>query len=246
MATFLFVSGAWQGGDCWELLTPLLAEQGHRALTPDLPAMGRDGTPLAQVTRRLWARFVADRVLEQPEPVVLVGHSRGGLVITDAAQLCADRVAGLVYVASLVPTPTLPLRKMFGLLRDHDGPKLMPRLSEDKLSNTGDPAEVRAIQYDRTPAHLADRAIAALKPEPNAALMDDPSFDPTRVADIPRAYIECLHDRSIPLSVQRRMQELLPFQIVESVDSDHSPFYSNPQGLAAALDTVASRLPARL
>ena len=45
------------GGWCWHKLVPLLEAQGHRVLAPDLPGMGEDPTPLAEVTMGTWAEL---------------------------------------------------------------------------------------------------------------------------------------------------------------------------------------------
>ena len=52
---------------------------------------------------------------------------------------------------------------------------------------------------------------------------------------MPRAYIECPQDRTITLGAQRRMQAALPCDPVFTLDSDHSPFFSQPEELAQML-----------
>ncbi len=85
--TFVLIAGAWHGAWCWQKVVPLLEAQGHRVRTPELPATGADTTDPAEVTLESWARFVADLVAAEPEPVILVGHSRGGVVISRAAEI---------------------------------------------------------------------------------------------------------------------------------------------------------------
>lgn len=58
---------------------------------------------------------------------------------------------------------------------------------------------------------------------------------PERWGSILRSYIECSQDRAIPLSSQRKMQEMSPGAARVTLDSDHSPFLSRPAELAAAL-----------
>jgi pimeloyl-ACP methyl ester carboxylesterase len=50
MATFVLVHGAWHGGWCWHKIVPLLEAKGHRVLAPDLPGLGEDHTPLADLS----------------------------------------------------------------------------------------------------------------------------------------------------------------------------------------------------
>ena len=58
MATFILIHGAWHGSWCWERVAPLLTEQGHTVITPDLPGMGKDSTPLNDITVEHWTAFL--------------------------------------------------------------------------------------------------------------------------------------------------------------------------------------------
>src|SRR5579864_1849577 len=107
MMIFVLVHGAWHGAWCWERVVPQLETRGGRVIAPDLPGMGKDKTPLSKISLALWADFVADVITNQSEPVVLVGHSRGGIVISEAAERVPERIAMLVYLAAfLVPHGT--------------------------------------------------------------------------------------------------------------------------------------------
>ena len=96
----MLIAGAWHGAWCWQKIVPLLEAQGHRVRTPELPATGADTSDPASVTLESWARFVADVVGAEPEPVILVGHSRGGIVISRAAELVPERMRRLVYLSA--------------------------------------------------------------------------------------------------------------------------------------------------
>jgi hypothetical protein len=56
---------------------------------------------------------------------------------------------------------------------------------------------------------------------------------------IPRANIECLQDRAIPIGLQRQMVSRMPCERVSAINTDHSPFYSAPEELAAELLMLA-------
>src|SRR4051794_22012520 len=100
MATTLLIHGAWHGAWCWHKLAPLLEAAGARVLAPDLPSMGADSTPPGVITLDYWARFIADLIEQQDEPVTLVAHSRGGVIASRVAELVPDRLEKLVYVAA--------------------------------------------------------------------------------------------------------------------------------------------------
>ena len=96
MTTFVLVHGASHGSWCWDKVVPLLEAEGHNAVTVDLPGntYGEFDVPLCQVTLSSYTDHVC-KVLDQlDEPVVLVGHSLGGLTITQAAE--ARPATGLI------------------------------------------------------------------------------------------------------------------------------------------------------
>src|SRR5690348_7432805 len=78
MSVFVLIHGSWHGGWCWERVTPLLRAAGHRVIAPDLPGHGHDAPPVERAYER-YVPFVCGLLDAQPEPVVLVGHSSGGM-----------------------------------------------------------------------------------------------------------------------------------------------------------------------
>jgi pimeloyl-ACP methyl ester carboxylesterase len=235
MATFVLVHGAAHGAWCWRKLVPLLEAQGHRVLAPDLPGMGADRTPLSEVTLAGWAAFVADLSRAAGGGVVLVGHSRGGVVISEAGELACEDLLGLVYLtAGLMPagmkTVDLPVERREGSVIT----------ASDGASFSIDPATACEIFYNRASPEDATWASTQLCAEPFAPNMTPLTASDERWGRLPRAYIECLDDRAVPIGVQRAMQARLPCKPVVTMDSDHSPFLSVPRQLAAHLSDIAA------
>ncbi len=103
--TYVMVHSAWLGGWAWYTVASLLEKQGHRVIAPDLPGHGKDKTPPAKVTLESYVKTVTDVLDSQGNPVVLVGHSLGGIVISQAAENRPDKVKSLVYLwAFLLPS----------------------------------------------------------------------------------------------------------------------------------------------
>ena len=82
---------------------------------------------------------------------------------------------------------------------------------------------------------------ALLVPEPIAPASTAVEVSADRSGRVPRAYIECLEDRAIPLSLQRSMVQAVPCQETFSLEASHSPFLSMPRELADVLASVAAR-----
>jgi pimeloyl-ACP methyl ester carboxylesterase len=240
MATFILISGAWHGAWCWEHVVPRLVLAGHRVLTPDLLGTGLDQTPPAQVTLDLWAEQIANLIQTEMEPCILVGHSRGGIVISQAAERVPDRIASLVFLAA-------------GLVHNGDSllaasNRLMPGFGSDVVtmnpddgSYSANPGVVRSRLYNKTEPRCAAEAEERLRPDPAAPLTDTLELSRERFGAVPRAYIETLEDQVVPIELQRAMLKDMPCDPVISLASDHSPFYSDPQGLTDALLSVAAR-----
>ena len=105
MTTFVLVHGSWHGSWCWCRVVPELEALGHRVLALDLPGHGDDATPVARITLAAYAECVAAVVRGAAEPVVLVGHSFGGIVISQAAELIPERISRLVILNAPHPVP---------------------------------------------------------------------------------------------------------------------------------------------
>lgn len=240
MATFIFIHGAWHGGWCWERVVPLLSAQGHRVLAPDLPGMGQDTTPLSEITLDHWVKFVCDLVEKQDEKVILVGHSRGGIVISQAAEYVSQRLQGLIYLtAFLIPNGETLWQALQRYPRSSDRP---PDLifSADQSTSTVTTASIRHTFYNTTSDDWIKRAELQVGPEPMTSFLTPLALTDTRFGQVPRAYIECLQDKAIPLALQRSMVSVLPCKQVTTLDTDHSPFYSAPEAMCLTLREICS------
>ncbi len=237
MSTFVLVHGAWHGGWCWYKVVSLLRQKGHTVLAPDLPGHGRDPTPINAVSMQSYAQRVADVMRTANEPVILVGHSMGGFVISAAAEQQPQTVAKLVYLAAFL----LEDGQTFGDAASRDGGStvssgLVP--SADGASLTVAPDRLKDIFYgDCSDADVA-LAQLALGPESGAALGAQMRVTAQRWGRIPRVYIECTKDRAVSIASQRAMVERLPCQKVITLETDHSPFFSMPEQLAEHLASL--------
>jgi pimeloyl-ACP methyl ester carboxylesterase len=239
MATFVLIHGGCCGGTDWEHVQRSLEKRGHVVCAPDLPGMGDDPTPLREVSLERWGRFVADLIARQTEPAILVGHSRGGIVISQAAEYLAARIKVLVYVAGmLVPSGSTQGQVSARLPRDTS----FFTLSEDGISISADLDKARSVVFNTTSRQEADRALARLCPEPTASFSWPVHVTDESFGRIPRVYIETLQDNAIPVQLQRMMQLSLPCRRVITMDTDHSPAHSASQLLADHLESIADAI----
>lgn len=224
MTTFVLVHGAHHGGWCWYKLAALLEARGHRVLAPDLPGHGRNAGLAA--TMAGYVDHVRALIDAEPEPVVLVGHSMGGAVITGVGEACPERIAHLVYLAAFMAEPG---GSMQGALSAQAGPDGMIPV-----------ADSTSRLYHDCPAHDAMLARLCLTPQAVAPLLAPIARTDARWGSIARTYIACLNDRAFPIDYQRRRAATCPGSDWIEIESGHSPFFSVPGLLADHLEAIAT------
>jgi pimeloyl-ACP methyl ester carboxylesterase len=237
MATFILVHGGFHGGWCWSHVTPHLLRAGHNALAPDLPGHGDDPMPQSQVTFAMAVARIAGLVERAPEPVVLVGHSMSGLVISQVAERFPDRIKMLVWnVAFLVPTGS-SLQSYLETHADLGHSEVLPNAlpSNDGTHVRFRIEKAREVFYNTTPIELAEQAAQRLGSTALPYLVSPVSLSKENFGRVPRTYVMCLQDRALPTSLQRKMIADSPCQHVFELNSDHSPFFSQPRQLAEYL-----------
>lgn len=239
MTDILLVHGSCHGAWCWQRLIPALSALGLTARAIDLPAHGADRTPVAQATLTAYASAILNALTGT---TLLVGHSAGGYAITAAAEADPGRIAGLTYLCAYAPASGLSLADM-----RRAGPRqpLSPhiRRTADGTAFTVAPDQIDALFYhDCSPE---DRALAArsLCPEPIAP-QETPLVLTARSQNLPRFYIRCTDDRTIPPEYQAVMERSIPPQNRFTLPTSHSPFFAAPEATARLIAEIHGRLPA--
>jgi pimeloyl-ACP methyl ester carboxylesterase len=248
MANFLLIHGAMGGAWCWDRVIPGLEASGHSATAIDLPGQGADTTPLPEITLYRYADKVADTLDAMEGPVVLTGHSMGGMVITQAGAQRPDKLAGLAYVAAFLPQPGESLIQI----------TQMPEAAGDSVQANivveGDPpvsrmpaeAAPEALYHCCTPDQvewaLPQRGSQPVIPFTNP--FTPPEGSTASFDALPRGYVTCLQDRAIKPAAQKVMYTRAGCDPVIEIDTDHSPWLSRTDELVAALDRVAGALTA--
>jgi pimeloyl-ACP methyl ester carboxylesterase len=241
MARFVLVHGAFGGAWCWEEVAPRLEAAGHVVQAVDLPGGGQDRTPVEEITLESCARRVCDALESSGEPAILVGHSMGGAIATQAAADCPGQVAQLIFVAAFMPANG---QSLLDLTRLPEGADDMIQANivvegEPAVATLSDEAAAAAIYNCCTPEQQA-RAFPRRRRQAVAPFETPVSVDENVLAAIPRSYVLARRDRSIPPALQQRMIREHPCERVIELDSDHAPYYSATDELVAALLELAA------
>jgi pimeloyl-ACP methyl ester carboxylesterase len=225
--TVVLVHGAFADASGWNDVATRLIRDGYPVIAPANPLRGvaADSTYLASILATLSG------------PLVLVAHSYGGMVITNAATGNAN-VTALVYVAAFAPDEgdTLP-----GLQYRYPGSKLTPEALDYRPHSTGADAYIKK--------ELFRDAFAADVPKTTAALMwasqrplhvgvfEEPSGPPAWKT-VPSWYLAARNDQVIPIAAQRFMTQRAGGRTVE-VGASHVAMISQPAATADLIKRAA-------
>ena len=241
MARFVLVHGASSGAWIWGPLMERLKAAGHSVEAFDLPGLGNDHTPVSEVSLDSCAARLCKVLAANSEPAIVVSHSMGGVIATQGAARCPERVAALVYVAAFMPKDGESLLDLTKL------PEGAGDQVQANIVVEGDPpvgvmpaAASRHALYECCAEDVAAWAIARQCPQPVAPFATPVSIPTGALDGMNRYYVLCTRDRAIPPPLQRRMiKENMCADVVE-LDTDHTPHLSRTDELAKALHRFAT------
>jgi len=241
--TFILVHGAWHGSWAWDTIVPRLKASGHDAIAVDLPGNGHDATPPQEVSLDLYAAHVAKILDAIAGPVILVGHSMGGMTVAQTCELRPERVALAIYLCAFVLPNGMSVLEFYGRYLQPWMSGAHSRVTHDPqgLSSSIDSASAVEVFYHQSERPLAEAAAKRLTPQPEGARRSPIHLSAERFARVPRVYIEARDDRSVHLPLQRQMQQLTSFGAVYALESDHAPQLSQPDKLTEVLLDAVER-----
>ncbi len=223
--TVVLVHGGFVDGSGWQGVYSLLKKGGYSVGIVQNPTLSLEGDVAA-------TRYIIDA---QSEPVILVGHSYGGVVITEAGN--DPKVAGLVYIAAFAPDKGESVNTV--IANPPPGapvpPILPPRDGFLFLDRAKFPASFAADVSAEQAAFMADSQV----PWGVEALNGTISEPAWRVK--PSWYLVATEDRMIPPPAQRSMAARAGSTVVE-VAGSHAIYLSQPAAVAALIEKAASEV----
>lgn len=239
MKSFILIHGSWHSAWNWHKVVPLLEKAGHKAIAIDLPGMGRDKTPIGEVTLQTGVAKIC-KVLDSIDgKAILVGHSKNGIMISQAAEYRPEKIEKLVYLAAYL-IPNGKTQREYSL-QDTEG-VLKPYVDfhEATQSSTLRPEIYKEGLYHDCEDDITELAKVLLSHEPFVSGITPLQLTEERFGSIPRYYIECTEDRAVTPFIQRKMYTETPCEKVYSMNTSHSPFFSKPKELVDILCEISN------
>jgi len=234
MSTYVLIHGAWHGSWCWDKVVPLLRKEGHKVEAPDLPGHGKDKTPIPEISLQAYTDRVCRILDAQSEPVILVGHSMGGVVITQTAEYRPEKIKTLAFLTAFLLRNGEFLLQLAGA--DTEALVLSNLImAEDRSYATVRDEGIKEAFYGDCSDEDVARAKSLLVPQAAAPFATPVNTSEEKFGRVRRVYISCLRDKAITPALQEKMYKALPCEKVISMDTSHSPFFSAPEELVGHL-----------
>jgi pimeloyl-ACP methyl ester carboxylesterase len=237
--TFILIHGSWHSAWNWHKVIPILEKQGHKAIAVDLPGMGRDKTPVNEVTLDKSVETICRLLDSLDENTVLVGHSKNGIVISQVAELRPHKIEKLIYLAAYL-IPNGKTQREYSM-QDVEG-ALKPYVSFHEASNSStlQPAIYKEGLYHDCENSITELARVLLSHEPYATGVAPLQLTEENYGRVPRYYIECTRDRAVTPFIQQKMYTETTCEKVYQMNTGHSPFFSQPEVLCGILNEIAA------
>lgn len=234
--TYVLVHGAFQDASGWAATIDALEAAGNTAVAVTLPGRGDDTTPITEITLAAHRDAVISVIEAQDQPVILVGHSFGGMVISAVAEAIPERISALVYLAAYLPQTgdslvSLSTQDHYSVL-GQEGNFL---LSEDFAYGMVN-ADIFASAFCPDCAEDQLPAVAASQlNEPLAPLNEPVELTEANFGSVRKVYILTAEDVVVSPQLQALMLANTPVDRVFALNTGHAPYISQPAALATLL-----------
>ncbi|WP_216843014.1 alpha/beta fold hydrolase [Granulicella sp. S190] len=238
--TIVLVHGAFEDSQVWGHVTAKLKADGYKVVVVDLPGRPSNPMPPDKVSLDLYRDTVIKALDATNGPAVVVGHSFGGIVISAAAEQTPKKIKTLVFLAAYLPQNDDSLVSM--AQKDADA-KIGPHLQIEKEKG------IASIDYASRADLFANGAPEALRQAIPDLILDEPLAPlatPVKVTGanfgkVDKVYIHTAYDQVISPAFQAQMVANTPVRAEFTLQTGHTAFLTDPNGLADDIERSAQR-----
>ena len=232
----VLVHGAWETSSIWDVVATKSKHDGYRVQVVTLPGRPGHPVPANQVSMDSYRKAIAAAIAKDRGPVVLVGHSFAGFPISVVAEADPSRIKTLVHLAAYLPQDG---QSLLGVATNDKGSKVGSAVQIDKdhgLSIIAPDARA-GLFANEAPPQVGALVASAIVPEPLAPLAT-PVRLTARFAHVDKVYIHTARDQVVSPELQAAMVAATPVRMEQALDTGHTPFVTNPDGVAAAIEAA--------
>jgi pimeloyl-ACP methyl ester carboxylesterase len=201
--------------------------------------MGRDKTPINEVKMQSTVEQICKLIDSVEGKVILVGHSKNGIMISQAAEYRPHKIEKLVYLAAYL-IPNGKTQREYSLQDTQGVLKSYVTMYDELNAHILQPEIYKEGLYADCDDNITELAKLLLSHEPVESAITPLQLTEENYGRIPRIYIECTEDKAVTPFIQRKMYTETPCKKVYRLPTSHSPFFSKPHELSDILCEIAS------
>ncbi|SEI58650.1 Pimeloyl-ACP methyl ester carboxylesterase [Dyadobacter koreensis] len=237
--TVVLVHGAWQGAYAWATVKSNLEKKGYKVIAVELPAHGDDQTSVAGITLSSYSAKVISVIEAQPSKVILVGHSMGGMVISEVSEKIPSKIVKLVYLAAFLPKSQQSLLE----ISSADKQTLLPAALEFSADQT-----TVSVKKDNLVAIFCQDGSETIKQilldknrtEPLLPLTQKVTLTDANFGSVPKFYIRTVNDKAIGITLQDQMITTTPVKKVYSLNAGHTAHLSHANEVSKIIEEISA------
>ena len=232
------VHGAFEDAHVWDGVGAKLQADGYRVINVNLP--GRPSLPMAPnlVSADVYRDAVLKAIAGETQPVVLVGHSFGGIAVSNVAEAAPEKIKTAVYLAAYLP---------------QDGESMLSLAKQDRDSKAGPALQIDeakgmiAVNYAARADLFANGAPEGLRKVLPDLILDEPlapitipvKLTAARFGKVDKVYIHTAQDNVVSPYLQLKMVAATPVRLEFTLNTGHTPFLTDVPGLVSAIEQAA-------
>jgi pimeloyl-ACP methyl ester carboxylesterase len=235
MSHYILVHGAWEESGMWDHVSPILQQSGHTVPAIDLPGHGANKHADSVVTTQSYIQALIDVIAPLDNPVILVGHSMNGALISHVAEQIPEKIGRLVYVtAFLLKNGGSVFEAMEGDADNGAFPEI--KFSDDQAFATLPEPALRRIGLHDVDDSEIDRILPMMAEwQASEPFLTKLVLSEEKFGSVPKTYIRTNIDKMISPALQDTMIANWKVDSVFELESGHFPTSSVPKELAEVL-----------
>lgn len=239
--TIVLVHGAFQNASGWARVKTTVEADGYKVVTVNLPGRDGDGADPLKLTTEDYKLAVLKAISAETRPVILGGHSFGGITISNVAEAAPEKILALIYLSAFLPKNGESLQS----LAQTDADSALGRDGNFVVSPDYSYASIKsehAAELFGNDASQGDRELIgkSLIPDPLAPMAMPAVLTAARFGSVPKYYIETTEDLIVSPALQERMIANAGVKRVFKVDAGHASYMTQPADVAHAILAVAA------
>lgn len=233
---YVLVHGAWADESAWGFVRNQLAVHANVEVV-NLPAHGIDNTNGIAIGLNDYVKTVINAVNKYPGKVTLVGHSMGGMVISQVAENIPNKIEKLIYVSAFLPKNGESLNGIVNKVTQGKTPDFFQFNQDYSLVSINKDALPTVVCAD-CPPYMKDVLVKYHRAEPVKGFNDKVTLT-TKFASVPKYYISTTNDNAVPYALQQMMlKENGTVKKVFEMQTSHLPFVVQPEKFIEIITSI--------